>query len=483
MSYESLTEFLARLEDHGELVRIAAEVDSALELAAITDRVVKTSSLLGPALLFERVKNSTIPVVTNLFGSLRRLSLAFGVSNPDELVFELEGRFRSYQPGGWLETLKLFPDGERIGKWAPKLVKTGACQQVVRLGRDVNLWDLPVPRSWPGESHPVITSGQLVRSGSNSTKTFHSYASLVVIGQTELGWYDESGFDDSYWHEAITAKTNIPVAISLGGDPVLTLAATMPWLNDPRILAGMVHGSGLEVVRCRTNEHEVPANAEIVIEGYIDAANPVSTQSLSVARENGCYVQSELPVIQVTAITHRANPVFPATIVATPPSEESWLGYAGERLMLLFLKKLLPEVIDIHRPFSGDRRNMLFVRIQKKSPFQARRILHALWGMPSLGDTKQIVVVDAEIDVKNEADVWFAVGNYACPKRDFMFADGPVRGDDYTTSTALMASKIGIDATRKLEQETGQPWPDTLSVPDEILKRVVERWSEYGLDR
>ncbi len=483
MSYDSLAEFLSQLQDHGELVRVSATVDPALELAAITDRVAKSSTGSGPALLFESVKNSSLPVVTNLLGSHRRLCLCLGTDSLDELSAELDRRLQSPSPGGWLDALKLVPDWGGLSRWLPKLVKTGAVQQVVRMGRDVNLWDLPIPRSWPGERDPVLTSGLMVAGEPGASRPFHCRAPLVVTSQNELAWYDGDPDQNALLQSVRESGQNLPVAISLGGDPLLTLATNFPGIKDPRLFAGLLRGASVELVRCRTNELEVTAAAEIVIEGYVDAANPRSSRSLSIARDNGRYLERELPLIQVTAITHRANPVLPAMIVAKPISEESWITLGTERLMLPWIRRLIPEVVDFHRPFSGAGRNLLFVSLRKTRPLQASRILHALWGMESLGQTKLIVIVNEDIDVKNEDQVWFAVGNHAAPDRDFLFSNGLARDDDYTTSTSIVASRVGIDATRKMGRESILDSPQSLEMPLEILARVQERWSEFGLDR
>ena len=481
MPYATLAEFLAELHDSGELVRIAAPVDSALELAAITDRAVRSNPAGSPALLFENVKKTTIPVVTNLMGSERRLCLCLGVSDLDEISGELDRRLLQEQPGGWLDALKLAPGWAGLGKWSPKPVKTAPCQQVVRLGRDVNLWDLPIPRSWPDEQYPVITAGHLSVRHPVSGKTLVCRSPLAVTGPLELAWYNSTDEQSAIINAAIESKQNLPVAISLGGDPVLSLASAMPNIDNPLLFAGLLRGAGIEVVRCRTNELEVPAGSEIVIEGYLDAANPVSAMPISVARGNGRYVCRALPLIQVTAITQRANPVLPATIVSAPPGEESWIARAAERMMLPLLKRLVPDIVDIHQPFSGAGRNLMFVSIRKSVGHQARRVLHSLWGMPSVGSTKIIVVVDAEIDVRQEDQVWLTVGNNACPVRDFIRSDGLLRDDDYTSLTESLASRVGIDATRKIHGESERAWPKSLVTSAEMADRINERWNEFGL--
>lgn len=483
MSNDSLAEFLTILQDQGELIRVSAAVDPALELAAITDRVAKNSPHGGPALLFENVKNATIPIVTNLLGSDRRLCLALGVENLDRFAEDLDRRTEPQQSGGWLNALKLTPDWGGLGKWSPRLVKSAICQQVVRLGRDVNLWDLPVPRAWPEESDPVITAGTLVACPPGSPALHYSRSPLVVTGQTELGWYDGDPADQELVEQVIASRQNLPVAISLGANPVMTVATDLRRIVEPRLFTGFVQGAGLEIVRCRSNELEVPANSEFVIEGYIDAANPVSERPLTIARDNGRYLSRPFPLIQVTAITQRANPVFPATVTSGPPCEESWVGLAGERLTLPLLRRIVPEIVDVHRPFHGAGRNLIFVGIRKTRDFQARKVIHALWGFETCGSAKTIIVVDDSIDVKNADQVWLTVGNQACPGRDYLFSDGLARDDDYTSTGSMRASRVGIDATRKSARESGHVWPQTLEMTEEVVARIDQQWSQYGLER
>jgi len=480
MSYASLADFLALLQDNDELVRIPALVDSSLEIAAITDQVTKSSST-GPALFFENVKNSAIPVVTNLLGSERRICLCLDVTSLDEIGRDVERRLQMSQSGGWFDSLKRVSTKVSSSPWAPKLVKTAACQQVVRVGRDVNLWDLPVPRSWTGEVDPVITAGQLATYHPLTRKLHLFQDPLVVTGQAELAWYDSHHEQREIIQTAIELQQNLPVSISLGGDPLLAVATGLPWIGDVRTFAGQHRGASLELVRSRTNEIEVPAASEFILEGYIDAANSRTTRPRTVARGNGSHVTRDLPVIQLTAITHRANPVFPVSIVGVPPSEESWFTMARERILLSMLRQLMPEIVDLHQPFCGAGRNILFVSIHKMVEHQARRVLNALWGLEHLGQTKMIVVVDADVDVHSEGAVWFTVGNHVCPNRDFVFSDGLARDDDYTSLTASLASRVGIDATRKKPQEIDRTWPRMLEMSDEIVARVKERWGEYGL--
>ncbi len=483
MPYASLGEFLAELQDDSDIVRIAATVDSALELSAITDRLTKTSPNGGPAIIFENVKNSIVPVITNLLGSRRRLCRCLGVANLDDVAANLDRTMPPDQQGGWLDSLKMASGWGGLNQWAPKLVKTAACQQVVRLGRDVSLWDLPVPRCWPEEEYPVLTSGHLVSRHPTTGIVHYSQFPLAITGPQELAWYATHHGPQSLLQSAAGLKQNLPVSISLGGDPILNLAMSLSGVTDARLFAGIMRGASLEQVRCRTNELDVPAGSEIVIEGYVDATNPKSATPITVARGNGRYVRGELPLIQVTAITHRANPVLPAVITATAPSEESWLQLAAERMTLWRLKRLLPEIVDIHQPFCAAGRNLLFVSLRKTVDHQARRVLHALWGMESIGQTKIIVIVDADQNVQQEDQVWFAVGTNACPTRDFVFADGLARDDDYTPLSPSLSSRVGIDATRKRPNERVDSWPRSLRMSDDILTRIQDRWADFQLKR
>jgi 4-hydroxy-3-polyprenylbenzoate decarboxylase len=483
MAHEFLNDFLSRLQDAGELVRIAAEVDTGLELAAITNRVARTPGG-GPALLFEKPRNSSIPIVTNLLGSRRRLSLAFGVDSLDQLP-ERMSKLLEAESGGWLEALKLVPSTASLTRFAPRVIKTAVCQQVVKLGRDVNLWDLPIPRCWPDEANPVITAGQVVTKDATTGTRAISRFPVQVIGQQQLAphWHRyHPGFQ--HWQTAMREKRQFPVAIALGGDPLNTIATSSSLVGPAEALlfGGFLRGSGLDLVKARSIELEVPAASEIVVEGYIDYADPLA-EVPSIASSTGHYLPAErLPVIQVTAISHRANPLLPVIVPGPPPSEDSWLALAIERLSLAVLRSTIPEIVDIHQPFSGAGRHQLFVSIRKSHPMQGRQILHALWGSRLMGLSRMIVVVDADVDVQDEQAVWFAVGSHANFGRDLIVGTGPTHLDDPTTEVAGVGHKLGIDATRKFPEEAsyhGGPRPLISTV--EMTSQLNERWNEFGL--
>lgn len=482
MPHEFLSDFLSRLQDAGELVRISAPVDSGLEVAAITDRISKTPAG-GPALFFEKPRNSSIPIVTNLLGSQRRLLLALGVDALSQ-VTEKMGRLLQSDGGTWLEAFGLAPSWSGLSKFAPRTIKTAVCQQVVKLGRDVNVWELPVPRCWPEEINPVLTCCQvLTRSPSNQT-SFERFP-VQVIGQQQLvpHWNRyHSGYQ--FWQQAIREQKQLPIALALGGDPLQTLATAAPLVRpqDALLFAGFLRGAAIDVIKARSVDLDVPAASEIVLEGYIDFAAPLADAS-SVASSSGHYLPGEpLPVIQVTAITHRANPVLPAIIPGAPPCEESLIGLAVRHLSLPLAQGLVPELVDLHQPVAGAGRNILFASLRKQHPGQARQALHAIWGSRLLGLYKLIVIVDDDIDVHNEQQVWFAVGSNVNPAQDVIADDGPIMMDDLTSLSRGMGRKMGIDATRKLPEENhGKPAARRLVVPPELANQIEQRWQEYGL--
>ena len=483
MPHEFLSDFLSKLQDAGELVRVSAPVDSGLEVAAITDRVCKGQDG-GPALLFEKPKNSSVPIVTNLLGSRRRLCLALGIDSLDQFADRMN-RLLQPESGGWLEALKLAPSLSGLAKFAPRVIRTAVCQQVVKLGRDVNLWDLPIPRSWSAETNPVITAGQiLTQDATTGVRSLARFPVQVINQQQLVPHWNRHHLAYQQWQVAVREQRQFPVAVSLGGDPVnaLVSAAHLAAPTDSLLFGGFLHGAGLDLVKARSIELEVLAASEIVLEGYIDYAAP-TVEAPSIAGGMGHYRPAEsLPVIQVTAITHRANPVMPAIIPGLPPCEESWIELAVERLRLAVVKSAIPQIVEIHQPFSGAGRNLLFVSIRKEHPQEARQVLNALWGSRLLGLSKFIVIVDADVDVQNEGQVWFAVGANSDPSRDIVLNDGPTHLDDHTTSMPGGGCKCGIDATRKMTEETGnRSMPDILRIPVEIAAKLKERWSEFGL--
>lgn len=484
MPCDNLADFLAELEDDRELVRIAAEVDPVLEIAEITDRVSKAAAG-GRALFFEKVKGKSIPVVTNVLGSESRVCRALRAGSFDEAAARVADLVKPNLPEGWLGSLKIVPQLAQLIRLPPKVAKTGVCQQVVKVGRDVDLRELPVPLAWPREASPTITAGQVyTRSLSTGLRSAGLYP-IELRGHNSLAVHWDPHQDGwRNFNEHRQAGRQMPVAVVLGGDPVLSYAAFAPFPAgiDPLLVAGFLRGDSIELIKCRSIDLEVPASAEFVIEGAIDTAAPLAAAG-PIALPTGFYsLPEESATIEVTAVTHRSNPVFPAMIPGHPPAEEFWLGKATERMMLPLVRLFVPELVDLHFPKAGAFRNLVFVSLRKEYPQQARKLMNALWSLGGLMVTKIIVAVDAEVYVRNEDAVWFQVGANVHPGRDVLFCEGPTHFSDHAAPVRGMGHKIGIDATRKLPEEGHpRPWPDPLEATRQIRELVDRRWAEYGL--
>jgi 4-hydroxy-3-polyprenylbenzoate decarboxylase len=496
MVSDHLAEWLSQWQDVRELIRVSAEVDSVHEVAAITDRIRSPQG--GPAILFDHVRGHRMPVVTNLLGSPRRLSAAFGASSLDGLSQRLRDWLGVSLPRNNLDLWKLLPRFAELTQWRPTLIKMGPCQQVVKLGRDVNLAELPAPIMWPGDAAPTITWGQLHSQfpKSDSQDSTPSIAQqdapriacvvpLEIRGRDRLVIHaDEASEFWSAMSRYQALGQQMPVAVALGGDPLTSVTswAPRPVAADPWVFAGFLRNRPVETVAARSIPLTVPAAAEIVIEGLIDAQATLET-SAAISRESGFFEpQRSLPVLQVTAITHRANPVFPAMIPGPAPAEAHWLDRACERLLLPLAQLWVPELVDWRLPFSGACRHLVFASIRKSYAQQARQVMHALWSIPRLSRAKMIVIVDDDVPLDDEDAVWSAALAHGNPARDLVLWDGPADPLDPAAAATGASQKIGIDATRKL---AGEVEPSAVARPlrwsPEIEARLRMRWPEFGL--
>jgi 4-hydroxy-3-polyprenylbenzoate decarboxylase len=486
MAQESLGEFLSTLQDAGEIVRISAPVDSAVELAAIADSVVRDAPQGGPALLFTSVRNSQTPIIANLLGSPQRLCRALGVQTLSAAGQRLSATLQPDRPDNWWDALRLVPQLAERSSWMPKTVKQGLCQQVVKLGRDVNLYEWPTPKHWPQEANPVLTAGVLVTASMPEQPWQLSRHPVQVIDRQRLL---------PYWlpHQPILAlaqrfraeRRQLPVALVFGGDPAFLIAAeAAAWSGLPPAFAwpGLLRGRACDLVKCRTHELEVPAEAEIVVEGFVDPDTDWETAP-PVALPTGFLSESvHAPVIQVTAVTHRASPLLPTIVPGRPPHEEAWLRHAIDRLFLPAVQQLAPSVADCVRPWSGACRHAVFISIRKTFAHQARTVMHALWGAPAFQHAKTIVVVDEHVHVECEAEVWAAVSAHVDPQRDVLCLSGSADADDHAPSVRGAGGRWGIDATRKLAAEgAARPYPAALEFPPDLLHSLRVRWAELGL--
>ena len=480
MGYGHLAEFVACLERAGELRRIKVETDSYLEISQITDRVCKSR---GPALLFERVKGFNMPVLTNTFGSYKRMSLALGVNDLEEVSKKIESLLEMGIPQGLIQKLRLIPKYARLMGYIPEVVKKGSCQEVI-YQNDASFGRLPILQYWPKDGGRYLTATQV-------------FTKNLEDGRRNVGMYRMQVYDDHrtglhchihhdgyrVFRQYQEAQTNMEVAIALGGDPAVTYAASapMPWGMDELLLAGFLRGKKVELVKCKTIDLEVPGNAEIILEGYVDPGEMAEEGPFG--DHTGYYSPPDYyPVFHLTCITHRQNPIFPAILVGKPPMEDAFLGKATERIFLPLIRSQVPEIIDLNLPVEGGFHNLAIVSIKKEYPFHARKVMHSLWGLGQLMFLKVIIIVDEDVDVHNWSEVIWKVGNSIDPKRDICFADGPVDVLDHASYLPMVGSKMGIDATKKWREEGyDRVWPEEARMSPEIVQLVEKRWKEYGL--
>ncbi len=486
MNADQLADFVADFEEHGQLVRVSAPVESELEIAAITEQVLKTASTdPPPALLFDQVRGHKVAVLTNLYGSLPRMLQILRSDSLDAVADRIAGLVAPDLPEGWFDSLKIIPQFSQLLNIKPRTVKTASCQQVVKLGRDVNLSEFPLLRNWPEEAFPTITAGQIVTQDPELKNRFVNARPIQVISDQQLAirWSQhDAGYQLLQQFQA--RQQQMPVAIVLGADPTCLYAAhaPLPSITDPYAFSGFLRNQALELVRCRSVELDVPAQAEIVMEGFIDTtADPLTVGP--VANPTGFYSSpTEIFPLQLSAVTHRSNPIWPALIPAAPPSEAGLFAQVTARLFLPLLKLLVPEIVDVHFPAAGMGRYLLFVSIRKSYPHQARRVVNALWSLERLLSLKMIVVVDSDTDVQDEQLVWSRVCTNVNPGRDLIFSEGPGDDDDHSMPVQGIGHKLGLDATRKSAAEGHpRPWPASLSMPAELQEQVQSRLEELGL--
>jgi 4-hydroxy-3-polyprenylbenzoate decarboxylase len=496
--YPDLQSFIADLEARGQLKRIAAEVDPILELSEIADRVCKSPAagdapppttdpvhgrLGGHALLFENVKGSDLPCAINVYGSYERMRLALGCDDFEELADRVSRMIKPEIPATLMAKVKKLPELAKMANMGPKVVKSGICQQVVHTD-DANVLDLPAIQCWPQDAGRYITLGGMYsRCPETGTRNVGVYrAQLLGPKQTAMHWHMHH--DGARHHRRYAARGQpMPLAIVFGGESVLPYAGTAPLPPDVSelLLAGFLNGKGIELVPCKTIDLEVPANAEMVIEGLVHATETVFEGPFG--DHTGYYsLGDDYPRYDITAITHRRDPIYLTTIVGKPPQEDYYLGKATERIFLPLLRIVVPDVVDYDLPMFGAFHNCVLVKIRKEYPMQARKVMSAIWGAGQMMFSKLIIVVDEDVNVHDEQEVFFQVGANWDPRRDTVIVEGPVDILDHAAPQLGTGSKMGIDATRKIAGE-GQirEWPDELVMSDQIKQLVEHRWAEYGL--
>ncbi len=474
-----LREWIALLEGEGELVRVGAEVDPKLEVTEIVDRTVRAG---GPALLFERPKGSSLPLLINQFGTERRMCLAFGVESLDDVAARLSEILELQPPEGLAAKVRGLKTLKSIADSRPRSVRRGACQEVVLQGDDVDLGRLPVQTCWPGDAGPFITLPAVItRDPRNGGRNVGMYR-MQVLGprSTAMHWQIHKDGRADY----LFTEDRMEVAVALGLDPITAYSASAPLPKhiDELMVAGFLRGEPVELVKGVTVDLEVPADAEIVLEGYIDKSE-LATEG-PFGDHTGYYTPAEqFPVFNVTAITMRHGAIYPSIVVGKPPQEDAWLGKATERIFLPAVKMTVPEIVDYDLPVAGAFHNLVIVSIKKAFPGHARKVMHAIWGLGMLSLTKGIVVVDEHVDVHDYAQVMFYVGANVDPKRDVVITEGPLDHLDHAPTLQFIGGKLGIDATAKGPLEGTREWPPEIEMSSEVRDLVDRRWDEYGIGR
>lgn len=486
MAFYDLREFINALESRGMLKRIKTPVDCNLEITEITDRVSKMEGKKNVALLFENVKGYDMPVLMNAFGSMERLALAFGVNDIEEIPNELREILRlpyiSLQ--NKMDLIHIIPTAKRAINF-PKYVKKAPCQEVV-ITDNPTLDKFPILKCWPQDGGPFITLPLVfTRNPKTGKRNVGMYRLQKYDGQTTgMHWHLHKDGAINYRAYQEMGKDKIEVAVAIGTDPVITYAATAPLPRDidEMVFAGFLRKKSVEMVKCKTVDVEVPACSEIVLEGYVNIGE--TRREGPFGDHTGYYsLADDYPVFHITCITHRKNPIYSATIVGKPPMEDCFLAKATERIFLPLLQQTLPEIRDINFPLEGVFHDCVMVSIKKTYPQQAKKVMHAIWGMGQMMFTKMIIVVDEHVDVQKEKEVWWRVFNNIDAKHDIVMVEGPLDALDHSSPMAKWGTKIGIDATKTWPEEGHtREWPDEINMSDDIKKLVDAKWQELGLE-
>ena len=473
-----LREWIRLLEKEGELRRVTAPVDPDLEITEIVDRTVKAG---GPALLFESVRGSKLPLLINQFGSERRMCLAVGVDALDDVAGKLESVLELQPPQGLVDKVRKLGQLKSIADSMPKSVSRGPCQEVVLTGDDVDLGLLPVQRCWPLDPAPFITLPAVItQDRETGVRNVGMYRMQVIDrSSTFMHWQIHK---DGRADLLAAPDGRIPVAVAIGLDPVTAYSASAPLPKHvgELMVAGFLKGSPVQLVDCKTVDLQVPANAEIVLEGWVDASD-VGMEG-PFGDHTGFYTPpEEFPIFRISAITMRRDAIYPSIVVGKPPAEDEWLAKATERIFLPAIRMSVPEIVDYDLPTAGTFHNCVIVSIRKRFPGHARKVMHAVWGLGLLSLSKSVVVVDEHVDVHDYEQVFFHVCANVDPKRDLELAEGPIDQLDHASLLPSYGGKVGIDATTKGPAEGTREWPAEIEMSAEVKALVDRRWAEYGI--
>ena len=487
MRYADLRDFIAQLEDRGELKRITREVDPRLEMTEIGDRVLRAG---GPALLFLRPKGASMPVLANLFGTVKRVALGMGEEDPAKLR-EI-GKLLAYlkepePPKGLKDAWDKWPVLKQVLNMSPREVRSPACQEVVWEGRDVDLSRLPIQHCWPGDVAPLITWGLVVTRGPHKPRQNLGIYRQQVMGPNKLimRWLaHRGGALDFRDHQQAHPGQPFPVAVALGADPATILGAVTPVpdsLSEYQF-AGLLRGAKTEVAKALGSDLQVPASAEIVLEGVIHPGETALEGPYG--DHTGYYNEQEtFPVFTVERMTMRRDPIYHSTYTGKPPDEPAILGVALNEVFVPLLQKQFPEITDFYLPPEGCSYRMAVVSMKKQYPGHAKRVMFGVWSfLRQFMYTKFILVTDEDVNVRDWNDVMWALTTRVDPARDTLLVENtPIDYLDFASPVSGLGSKMGIDATNKWPGETTREWGTPIRMSDEVKQRVDAMWDELGL--
>ena len=487
MAFSDLRDFIKLLEKEGELKRISTEVDPYLEVTEISDRVLRTG---GPALLFENPKGSSIPLLVNLFGNSRRIALAMGQEDIDGLrdVGKLLAFLKEpTPPSGWKDVWQKLPSYKQVLNVSPNVKKSAVCQDVVIEARDVDLSMFPLQTCWPGDVAPLVTWPLVITRGPQKERQNLGIYRMQPIARNKLimRWLSHRGgaLDFGDWQKKYPREA-FPVSVAIGADPATILATVTPVPDtlSEYAFAGLLRGSKTNVAKSLTNDLQVPASAEIVLEGVIEPGEFADEGPYG--DHTGYYNEIEqFPVFTVKRITHRKDPIYHSTYTGRPPDEPAMLGMALNEVFVPVLQKQFPEIVDFYLPPEGCSYRLAVVSIKKQYPGHAKRIMMGIWSfLRQFMYTKFVVVVDDDINIRQWEDVIWAITTRMDPVRDtVLMANTPIDYLDFASPVSGMGSKMGLDATNKWEAETTRKWGTPIEMSAEVKKRVDQLWKELGL--
>jgi len=487
MKYKDLRDFISQLEKRGELKRISVEVDPYLEMTEICDRTLRAS---GPALLFENVKNSSVPVLANLFGTPKRVAMGMGEESVDALheIGQLLAFLKEPEPPkGMKDAWEKLPIFKQVLNMAPKVINKANCQKNIIEKEDIDLADIPVQTCWPEDAAPLITWGLVITKGPNKDRQNLGIYRQQVIGKNRviMRWLSHRGgaLDLKEWQQQHPGEP-FPVAVALGADPATILGAVTPVPDSlsEYAFAGLLRGSKTEVTQCKLSNLQVPASAEYVLEGFIypddfAAEGPYGDHT-------GYYNEVEnFPVFSIEKITHRNEPIYHTTYTGRPPDEPAILGLALNEVFVPILKKQFPEIIDFYLPPEGCSYRMAVVSMKKQYPGHAKRVMMGVWSfLRQFMYTKFVIVVDDDINTRDWNDVIWAMTTRMDPARDTTVIENtPIDYLDFASPVSGLGSKMGFDATNKLPGETDREWGKPIVMHDEIKKMVDEKWDQLNI--